>query len=115
MTALRARIAPALAFLLVALTAAAAGVELEPTANALVAEYEALHARIDACPDGDCDDRTDIEADLVALDQDLADLEADRAAIQDCQDCATLDALIDDAVALSVDAGEISGEWDHEH
>ena len=111
MTSLQSRIVPALLGLLFALTAFAAGVELEPTASALVGDYQALQSRIDACPNGDCESREAIEAELDALDLDLADLESERDSIQDCSDCATLDSLIGDAAALSAEASEETGTW----
>jgi len=112
MTSRCSRIAPALLGLFLALTAFAAGAGLEPEASALVAGYEALEARIDACPDGDCKDREAIEAELSALDLDLADLESERDALQDCSDCERLDALLDDAAVLAAEASEETGTWD---
>lgn len=111
MTRFRAPALTALLGLTVALAAFAAGVELEPQASALVADYEALGVRIDACPKGDCAESQDILDDLDSLDLELADLESTRAAIQNCTDCATLDGLLDDAGALSASATEQTGGW----
>ncbi len=112
MTSHSFRIVPALLGLFLALTAFAAGVKFEPEAAALVADYQALDARIDACPEGDCDDREGIEAEIRALDLDLAELESERDALQDCSDCETLDGLLDDAAVLSAEASEEFGDWE---
>lgn len=112
MTFTPTRFASALVGLFLAVTALAGGIDLQPAASALVSEYEALEARIDACPDGDCDDRPDIEADLEALDLDLADLQIERDALEPCSDCQELDALLDDAERLSSSASEETGNWE---
>ena len=112
MTLIRTRLAPALIGLFIALTALAGGVELQPEATALVSDYEALEVRIDACPDGDCDDREAIEADLEVLDLDLADLEGVRDALENCTDCETLDQLLGEAGVLSAEASEEVGHWE---
>lgn len=114
MSSLRLPALPALLALCVALTALAGGASLEPQARALLADHEELADRIAACPNGDCEDPSRIKADFADLELDLADLEADRDELDPCSDCATLDALLEDARDLSASASEEFGGWEQE-
>jgi hypothetical protein len=89
-----------LAFFLIALTlgsarlAAADAAELLVVAEQLHDEYEALQARVDDCPGGQCEEKQDILDDLGGTEDERRQLHLDRAALGSCA-CQALDAVID--------------------
>jgi hypothetical protein len=98
-------------FLVLGATAAVAGgvVTLLESALVLEAEYEALEAEILACSGGTCPEANDLAAELDALSQELASLQASAAACG-CTN-ATLNTLLQNIAAMDSDLHDIVDSW----
>lgn len=108
-----ARITLLLITLLGASTALAFTVaELLARANDLVADYQDLATRVAACPDGNCAERTAIEADFTDAESARASLHGDRATLNPCGSCQALDGVITDADDLGDAVGVVIAGWE---
>jgi hypothetical protein len=101
----------ALFFLAFALVAHAATVEqVTADAQALQGDLDALEARVDNCPGGQCGDVCDIVADFADLESRRATLHADRATLSGS--FPALDATIAAIDQLAASLGLIIEEWE---
>ncbi len=85
--------------------------ELQTTATALLADYEALEISINACTNGICSEAQQLADDLDDLAVELAQLQSDRATLGSCG-CQQLDATIDDIEDLDGTLGVVVSGWD---
>jgi hypothetical protein len=107
-----ARITLVLCLLLVASTArAVTEQELLGQASGLASAYDSLDTRVDACPDGACQDAASIVADLATLTSVLAEIHAARATLGACG-CQQLDAAISALDDLDRDLHVIVDNWE---
>jgi hypothetical protein len=103
----------AVMFALVATVALAVTVaELEQVGNALLADYVELDGRVDDCPDGKCAEAGQILDDFDALEEERADMHADRQTLNPCTNCGSLDATIGQVDALAASIAERVMEWE---
>lgn len=68
--------------------------ELQARADTLLDDLEVLEVQVDNCPDGDCPERQQIEDDFDVADSDRLQLNTDRATLEPCSTCSTLDATL---------------------
>ena len=86
--------------------------ELEDRATVLYADYLDLETRIDACPDGNCQEASSLVDELDALGVELVQLHADRDTLTGCG-CQTLDSLIQGIDDLDEELNVIVGNWEN--
>lgn len=86
--------------------------ELFARAEVLVGNYESLAARVAACPEGDCEDRNSIEADFQSAESARSTLHDDRATLNPCGTCQSLDLQIAAAGALGEQLGVVIEGWE---
>lgn len=85
--------------------------EVTADANALHSEYQSLETRVDNCPDGTCQDAAQILADLASAESDRSQLHTDRATLDPCTTCSSVDGTIGDIDDLSADLASGTSEW----
>lgn len=88
--------------------------QLETRASVLSADYSDLITEAQACPRGDCENAAAILAGIEQADAERTALHADRATLDPCSTCKTLDATL-----LQIDQKEeaitqIIVEWDEQ-
>ena len=110
--ALRTALAVTVLCLLATAAAAATQEQVAADADALLADYQALGERVDACPDGACVDAADIISDYHDLEARRSQLHADFGTLSPAPGVPEIAATIDDIDALAGTLGVTMGGWD---
>ena len=73
-----------------------------------------MSARVDACPDGSCDEAAALETRFASLEADRSALHATRAELGPCMSCQALDATIRAVDGLAASVTARLGTWNEQ-
>ena len=86
--------------------------ELQMRLGELADDYEAVKVLVDNCPEGECPERPQIEADFAAAEAELALVHDDRATLDPCGNCGQLDSDIAAVDSFAGGLRTIINGWD---
>ena len=102
-----------LLFVAIAATATAFTVaELQSRADTLESTVSSTYSQASACTNGQCSERTAIEAAFASAESDRTALHADRATLGSCGACQQLDSTLSTIDSLAGATGSLIQGWD---
>ena len=109
------RIGAAVVIVMLAVVArATTEAQVATDASVLLADYNALQVRVDACPQGHCGDAANIRLTYAALEVRRIQLHADRAALPSSTGYQQIDAAIASIDQVAAATGGTIGGWEQE-